>query len=294
MRHHGTDVGVPSVSGIPNFIQKSSVIAMLCAVLCSGCNILGVVDSPSGDAQTLSKARACFDQADYTCAAKYYALMSSVSQDTTISESVFQTLAQNGATMGVFMSAATSASSGGRLITKIASSMSANGTSGQTRRLAIFHAYQQWSSISDTNLRNLVRFLSSLALVAEILSEDAGTAGTFSQSDWVTSPTQCAANTNLLLTRTGCTAPSGKNITTGAKVTLSSTTTDSSMSGSPTLGMIAGGISEIDAGLTGMSIAGGVGGTAQGFTSQAILNAVDPTNDGLYRGLLFTYDIGAQ
>jgi hypothetical protein len=262
----------------------------------NGCNVLGLIDSPSGDAQILSKARACFDQGDFTCSSKYYGLLSSVSSDSATSEGAFEALAQNGATMAVFMNAAVNGStSGGKFLTQLAGAMSLGTGSNQTRRLAIFHAYQMHANISDTNLKNLVRFLTAASLVAEILGEDGSTVGKFFDTDWVTSPTTCRANTNLLLSTTGCTAPAGKAIVAGASVSLSATTTDASMSGAPTLGMLKGALQEVDAGLTGINLTGGIGSTTQSFTTQILNSAIaDPTNDGRFRGILLSLDLGAQ
>lgn len=259
----------------------------------SGCNPFSLVDTPSGDAQVLAAARACFDKGDFTCSAKYYGQLSSVASDTANSEGAFQALAQNGATMGAFMNAAVNGStSGGKFLTQLAGSMTSG--AGQTRRLAILHAYQKWDSISDTNLKNLVRFLAAASLVAEILSED-GSDGKFQTTDWVTNPTVCKANSNLLLTTTGCTAPTGKTIVAGASVTLSATSTDSAWSGSPTLGMLKGAIQEVDSGLTSINLVGGIGSTTQSFTTQILNSALsDPTNDGRFRGILLQFDIGAQ
>ena len=44
---------------------RQSVILGFIALLNSGCNLFGGIDTPSGDAQLLSAARACFDQGDF-------------------------------------------------------------------------------------------------------------------------------------------------------------------------------------------------------------------------------------
>jgi hypothetical protein len=59
----------------------------------SGCNVFSVLDSPSGDAQLISAARACFDQGDFACARDNYSKLSDSSADIRASEEAFLALA---------------------------------------------------------------------------------------------------------------------------------------------------------------------------------------------------------
>lgn len=281
---------------VRNFgIQHSKMLGMGLGFLAlTGCNPFALVDTPSGDTQVLAAARACFDKGDFTCASKYYGQLSSVASDSTNSEGAFQALAQNGATMGAFMNAAVNGgTSGGKFLTQLANSLASG--AGQTRRLAIFHAYQRWDSISDTSLKNLVRFLTAASLLAEILAEDAGTNGLFETTDWVTTPTTCLTKSGTLYVDAACLPPSGKAITAGAVVSLSSTTADSVMTGSPTLGMINGALQEVNNGLSNISLTGGIGSTTQSFANQVLNNnAITTTDNGAFRGFLLSLDLGVQ
>ena len=265
----------------------------------TGCNPYSLVDSPSGDAQILAAARACFDKGDFACASAKYALLSTASNDEKISETAYQTLAQNGATMGEFMNAfVNGASSGGKFLTRLAGALSSG--SGETRRLAIFSAYKTYNQITNTQLQGLVRFLTSAALVAEILGEEAAVSGTVSTSDLVATPSTCSTSG---IAFTGCGIPSGATILntatlTSGGTTISTSTANSDLSGSPTLAMIKAALSELSSAVTQMSAGGGVGSQASQFA--ALLTVVDvggtlPTGGPeMFRGVLIRNDIGAQ
>ena len=62
-----------------NLIQRLFVIAGLAIPLVlQGCvNIFDPLDSPSGEAQLLSAARACFDDGDFACAREFYGKLGS-------------------------------------------------------------------------------------------------------------------------------------------------------------------------------------------------------------------------
>jgi len=203
-------------------------IAFLCfAVLMTigfvtGCNLYEGMSTPSGDDQILSKARACFDQGDFTCASKYYAQLSSANSDTTNSEEAFLLLAQAGASSGAFVNAVlgdnssigSSGNAAGAFLTRLAITMT-NNSPGLTTRTSLYQAYAKYQSISNTSLAGLVRFIASATLLAEIFAEAAQTEGQFNQSDLVQVPSTCqnVSLTNLAsitsaATFATCAAPS--------------------------------------------------------------------------------------
>ena len=81
--------------------QKAFLALSAVAVTLAGCNLYATLDKPSGDLQILSRARACFDKADFACAREYYAKLSSSYDDVRASEEAFMILAENGADMGL-------------------------------------------------------------------------------------------------------------------------------------------------------------------------------------------------
>src|SRR5262245_33958624 len=99
--------------------------------LFSGCfNLFSFIDSPQGDAQLISAARACFDRGDYPCALQYYQQVSASQADTARSEEALIILAQNGVGMSAFISAyGNSSSSGGQFITRLAGKIISPGAS---------------------------------------------------------------------------------------------------------------------------------------------------------------------
>lgn len=163
----------------------------------SGCpNVLSVVDSPDGDAQLLSAARACFDEGDLECARNHYNQLSRDYEDIQKSELAYAILDENGAGMSAFI-AAFGKGNGGDGLTKLANAIAAKGANA-TRRLNLLSAYQKaetsaGNQISDQNIRGLVRFISGIAIAAEILAETVNANGntTLDASDLVASVSGC-------------------------------------------------------------------------------------------------------
>ncbi len=285
-----------------------SIIGIIAGIIAlsslfTGCNPYSVVDKPSGDIQTLSAARACFDQGDFTCSLNYYAQLSSAQSDQQNAETAFLLLAQNGAPITSYVNAVVNgSSSGGKLITLLSNSLTQ--TPSLTNRLAYFHAYQKNTAIIDTKSQGLVRFVASLALIAELLGEDASTSGNLLASDIVKNPTECLTNMNSnpitfasLIPNTGCEKPTGKLLTTGSPLTsLDAITSDTSMSGTPTLYMIDAAINSAEAGLNQMDTSGSLGSTTLSFT-QKVLQAGLSGGSGdspFFRGTLILLGVGAN
>ena len=163
----------------------------------SGCgNIFDPFDSPSGDAQLLSDARAYFDQGEFEKAAKLYAEISGDKADEVNADSAFRILDVNGASMGQFMiSFGTGGGSIGKGLTSLANHMiSTGGAAGKTKRLAILEAFQKINAITDPTTRGMVRFATATAMAAEILAEGASPAGLV-PGDIANEPANCATAT---------------------------------------------------------------------------------------------------
>jgi hypothetical protein len=150
---------------------RSSLLytVLFSSIVLSGCNLYGGLSSPSGDQQILSAARAALDQGDYADAIKFYGQLSSSAADTALAETAYADLDQQNAGMqsyaGAFGKGTTNV---GPAITTFAESLI---PAGQTRRVAIWTAFNEQVNIKDPKLKALVRFLGSLSFAAEILAE---------------------------------------------------------------------------------------------------------------------------
>lgn len=261
----------------------------------TGCNLFSFVDSPSGDIQLLSAARSALDRGDYASASKYYGLISSASSDQVTSESAFEILAQNGMTISVFMTAVLAASTNsGKLVTRLSQSLIGN--AGSTARLNIFHAYQKVLLINNSKLRGLVRFITSLTLIAELLAEDANSSTQLLQTDLVLSPTSCLAAYPAFYLSASCGKPTNSKLISGSSSITLSTATDSQMSGSPSLFMISAALNEISTGTSEMGSSGTLGSSSSTFASVLTVAgqtiAADPDESPEFRGALIYYGVG--
>lgn len=179
---------------IKNIRFTATVIPLMISSI--SCNVFSPLDSPASDAQYLSKARACFDQADYACARENYAKITDVdSLDAARSEQVFALLDENGVNLGNFLSSIVGNDAGfSGILTGMTKGFIENNTASAATRQKIFLAYLSALQIQDSSLRGLAKFLTSAALVGEILAEDAGDDGIFDASDVVNDSDSCLAS----------------------------------------------------------------------------------------------------
>jgi hypothetical protein len=162
------------------------------------------IDSPGNDAQYLSAARACFDKGDIECARENYEEISSLT-DQIRAEQAFSILEEAGAGFEFFLDSLGSGQ-GASGITAFANGLIDG--AGMEKRLQIFEAFQYVDEIENTELRGLVRFISGVALMAELLAEGAGIndGDRLEPEDLVTDPATCT--TNALLCAANCTPTS--------------------------------------------------------------------------------------
>jgi hypothetical protein len=172
--------------------MKNILFVLYALVAFHSCNIFEPFSEPSTDAELLSAARACLDQGDLECAKKNYQKVSKSYSEERSSELAFLLLDQAGASMGVFMEAF-GGGGGGTQLTKLINRLAP--IASENRRLALFAAFQQIEGISTLKLRGLVRFVSSIALVAHLLAEDAGADRTFTRADLADDPESCLVST---------------------------------------------------------------------------------------------------
>jgi hypothetical protein len=188
----------------------TSLAAIAAAVSLTSCvNIWGVVDSPSGDEQNLSAARACFDEGNLKCAREYYEKLSQDYGDVKQSELAFALLDENHAGMTDFI-AAFGNGGGADGVTRLANSMSKLGA-GPVSRGNLQSALLMSKTISSTKLSSLVVFVSAASMIAEVLGETAGSSGNLLQTQIANTPGSCGSETNPV----GCLVDAGNNCTSG-------------------------------------------------------------------------------
>lgn len=162
------------------------------SLLLSSCNIFGWLDTPNTDSSNLSRARACFNRGDFTCALRYYALVSDSNVDRREAETAYVIFEREGFTMQSFLTAAGNGT-GGQIITSLANQFSAATTANEAKRLALYEGYAKTALISDQNLRGMVRLMGSLAILSELLAEFAGSDHSLAQSEIADDAPTCAA-----------------------------------------------------------------------------------------------------
>ena len=221
--------------------------------LFQGClNIFDPLDSPSGDAQLLSAARACFDKGDFACAREYYGKLAN--NEDAIAETAFVKLDEQGAGIGSFVYAldAARSASAGMILTVLAEKM-ANGA-GATKRAEIFSAYQASLQINSTVLKGFVQFMTGIALAAEIIAELDGAQADYTLqqvTDIVTNKAVCTA-----AGAGGCAAAASCDSANTVAYTWSGTGTDlnAASSVSKIWDTFHGAINAVNTGLTNMGV----------------------------------------
>jgi hypothetical protein len=219
-------------------VKAPALLAFVAAALgLTACNVFDPFDSPTGDAQLLSAARACLDRADFGCARENYAKLSNSESEVRASEEAFAILEENGAGIGPLMSAIGDNPNIGPATTKLAGSM-ANGASA-AKVTALFEALKKVNQIpNNPQLRGLVRFASTFAMAAESLALDAGRTGSPTVLDKTDITTQ-ATVASCQSTGVTCTAPAGAILLAGAYGgSLTATTITASAPAVPTLGFV--------------------------------------------------------
>jgi len=169
-------------------------LAALIILTQTSCNIFDPIDSPHNDVQLLSQCRALFDQSKVDEAADCYASISTTT-DQKLAEEAFVTLNSLGVSMSTLMTAIGDGKSGGAIITRMADLVGPY-TNGAAARKSLWTAYNKVNSISGKSTKGLVRFITSIAILAFLLAElnANGTSGQLDQADFVTDPTTCKNN----------------------------------------------------------------------------------------------------
>lgn len=275
------------------FLRRAGKMLTLagCASLLAQCNLFAPFDSPSGDAQLLSAARACFDRGDMDCAREYYAQVSGNERDAALAEQAFAVLDGQGATMAAFIQAfADSNDTGGIKLTKLANSLTEN--AGPLKRAAIFKAFKTHAQIENQELAGLVQFITSISLAAEILAETADETGLTNEvepSDIVQDAAGCLGA--ICLANVDCNARNA--VLNAGSSTFDANSSDSHLDSAMDLGTFNTAIANVSAGLSKMGASGGaVSGGALDIVNNLGSEATNAPGDVCYRRKLLDIDVG--
>jgi hypothetical protein len=198
-----------------------SLLSLFFSFTLTGCNLYGGIDSPSGDEQILSAARACLDDGDFECAKNYYKQLSSSSNDVGQSEQAFAEFDEQNASMKNFAAAFGKGTGDiGQSLAKLAGLIASDGKAGQARRIALFNAFKRIDNVQESHLKALVQFLGGISFAAELLAEDAeiGPDGTYQllKTDISANPTSCSSD--LAQALTNCSHDTYKNLRVGTAI----------------------------------------------------------------------------
>ncbi|MDR3606779.1 MAG: hypothetical protein P4M08_05275 [Oligoflexia bacterium] len=287
-------------------------VTALTTITVTSCNIFSY-SKPSGDAQILSAARACFDDGDLNCAINYYKQLSSAEADTAISEEAFAALDQQGASMAIFMQFVGDIANGsgnnavGQAMSNFAQRLGAspNPTAGESKRVAIWNAFNSFNQITNnTNLSQFVRFVGALSLVGEILSEAQGTGSQLLQSDLVQNAQSCLANGEGAGCATASACQGGTSLLSDAAISATTPIDCTGVSGSctatapkqaqPSGDTLNQALSSTVSALTNLGASGKFGSAVSTFTS--IFQAAAPSSaqqvNQCFRYALISYGVG--
>lgn len=171
---------------------RSFIILALTFMATTSCvNVFSPIDSPGGDDQILSAARAAFDRGDVAKAREYYEKLGA--NETAISEKLFLDLDACGAGIGTLASALSKGSDSldnpGILLTIMAEKM--NALHGTDCLEQLRKTYQASTKITDKRLGAFSKFLAALAIAGEVLAHNAGIAtnGSLDKTDYLSLPT---------------------------------------------------------------------------------------------------------
>jgi hypothetical protein len=294
-------------------VQRFAAVlgATLVLLLSSSCNVYAPISGPSSDAQYLSVARACFDRGDLTCAKENYAKVTVTYADDARAEKVLAILDSVGLSLTTFVEVVGTGGSidPGKVMTSLSKKFVT--TAGETTRTTLVDAYREIPSITDSRLRGFARFLTSLAILGELLAEDAGTDQLFTTADLVESPsgcniTQCGLALAGIPTATACLKPSGKSFVAGPSISeLSGATADQISGSKPTFNLFHAAVKGLMTALSASEL-GGAGGLTTSTTTfsgnvldQISSNAAWLPNDTAktqdapcYRYLLLSLNVG--
>jgi hypothetical protein len=275
------------------------LVPFLFLVTLSGCNFLSWMDSPSGDEQILSRARACFDKGDFECAYENYTTLETTSlADIAISEKAFAELDQEGAGMGPFMTSFYNGS-GGPGITKLANRILSYGAGPSiARRVTMYQAYRRHLSITDPQIKGLVHFVASVSLMAEIMAEEAQALGSVVNRALIANnPAACLSSVTACVGGDAACSKTGGMGGTGGAIAVNGGSSPPEISAGRTLDLINAFMAEVQnaMGPTELNVTGGPFAGLSSFSATfGSVQIITPAGGGCFRFNMLDKDIGSE
>jgi hypothetical protein len=271
------------------------------------CNFYQTFDKPNSDPQKVAAASAYFDAEKYDEA---LSLLTGVRGGTYGPESAilryFLTLSDIGMTTDALLQAILNANGkAGAMITNLGKVFLPE-ASEQTR-LRLFDAYSEYRNLGSSEARFVIRFLTSVLFLAELIAEDSAGLGSIRASRLAKNPTQCRTAiqsstdllTNGLTILDHCAAPAGGTLlVAGDPLDALTNLQRDDFKGSPSLNLMLACIKEIQDAVVSMSANAGNITSAQNFANQLLdqgSNLIDfqsAAGSPLFRGLLIANEIG--
>jgi hypothetical protein len=304
-----------------NFRRLTLALAALGLALSSAaCNIFSPFDHATSDTQLVSAARACFDKGDFACATKaYQQIVAEGSSDADYniaqSESAFAVIDPLGASMGNFLAAFGSGGGGnsnggsgggggggtGSALTSLATSILGVGTGQSVREAIVLQALQNVNNISDTQLRGMVRFVTSAALISEVLAETASAAGAtaFTAANLVNTPSACSTTPTTCGSGSACQPPAGSPLAAaqGAAPTVAlESMTQAQLDATGPMWIINSAFAEIQTAASELGAGSGLGGSANNsagdVTAESV--AIGTNSGGCFLAALLGEGVGSN
>lgn len=272
-------------------VFKNTLLVFTYSLTAFGCvNVFAPFDSPQGDAQILSKARACFDQGDYACALDYYGRLAG--NEEARAEEAFVILDQEGSGISALVQAVglKSGESVGSILTTMVEKVYSGASS--TRRNHLATAYTKVGLITNQTLRGFVRFTTAFALAADLLAEetDVQVNGTFEKADYLDTSGSCSASSCAV--GASC-SDTSTNFTVGTDTpfitTPSDVTASMSADANPTWFMFLNAIKAAGTGLTEMGVATG---SSFDLINSLTAIAVSTNSGNCMRAALLSVNVG--
>lgn len=172
--------------------MKNSLFVVLALPFIASCNMFEFMDSPSGDAQLTSAARACLDEGKFECAREYYNQLSNSAADVKFSELGLTRLAEAQVfSISDLITTLGSGRGGGNTFTLLANMLATRNKDDAATRVLIQEIYASADSIGSSSLRGYIKFVSAMTMFNSILAYAANGDGEVIGNDLVQNADAC-------------------------------------------------------------------------------------------------------
>jgi len=279
-------------------VRRNFLVVLTCLfALSSGisCNVYDFIDNPTNDAQHFSAARACFDRGDLACALEHYGNVVS-GGDIKVAEEAFVVLEREGMTMGVLMTAIGSGDSGGKMVTRLSNLLAESGNYPERNKEIFNNAFLKVNNVQSTSIKGLIRLISSLAMLAYLLTDVNGDDNELTQEEIASTPSGCKDLSDTDCAVSGACNAGVKDSTASHDLEGSNTQDGvNAVIGEGNVNRIKAVIAEIAQGIGELGASGKFGGKISEFS--AALDVLSPTTQAVgncFRKELLRLDLGLK